>query len=145
MTGRARAVWLANHNPFLRRVLRGPLGSRLGGHLAVLRYRGRRTGEPHELVVQYARQGDRVWVATGAPERKRWWRNLVEPAPVDLSLDGGRVRGTAVALRDGDPPSIEGWRPPAGPDVLVRVDVDPPPEAGRARPATAPREGEAAS
>src|SRR6266545_7087393 len=76
--GRARGFWWTNHvaNPVLRRLLCGPLGSRLGRHLAVLRYRGRSTGRAHELVVQYAQDGHQIWVMPGHPERKRWWRNL---------------------------------------------------------------------
>ena len=37
--------WWTNHvaNPPLRRLLRGPLGARLGARLAMIRYRGRRT------------------------------------------------------------------------------------------------------
>jgi hypothetical protein len=85
-------------NPLLRRVLRGPLGRRLGRSLAVVRYTGRRTGEPHELVCQYVRDGGRVWVLVGGPDRKTWWRSLRSPAPVDLWLAGRHHSGMAVAV-----------------------------------------------
>lgn len=92
--------WLTNRvaNPVLRRVLRTPLGRRLGRGLAVLHYTGRRTGTPHELVCQYARDGDTVWVLVGAADRKTWWRNLREGADVDLWLAGEHVRARAVAV-----------------------------------------------
>ncbi|RBY87644.1 nitroreductase/quinone reductase family protein [Blastococcus sp. TF02A-30] len=85
-------------NPLLRRVLRTRLGRRLGRGLAVLRYTGARTGQPHELVCQYARDGASVWVLVGDAEHKTWWRNLRSPAPVELWLAGEHVRATAVAL-----------------------------------------------
>lgn len=86
-------------NPVLRTVLRTPAGRGLGRHLAVLRYRGRQSGLPHELVVQYAREGSTVWVNVGLPEQKKWWRNLRNPAPVELWLAGRHHRATAVAVR----------------------------------------------
>lgn len=92
--------WVTNRvaNPLLRRVLRGRLGRRMGRRLAVLRYRGRRTGAVHELVVQYVRDGARVWVMVGEPERKRWWRNMIRPVLVDLVLAGHNVSGVARAI-----------------------------------------------
>ena len=84
-------------NPVLRRLLRTRAG-RLGRHLAVLRYRGRRSGLPHELIVQYALEGSAVWIAVGWPERKTWWRNLRTPAPVELWFAGERHSATAVVV-----------------------------------------------
>ncbi|GAA3167433.1 hypothetical protein GCM10010531_20220 [Blastococcus jejuensis] len=94
------SFWLTNRvaNPVLRRALRTPVGRRLGRGLAVLRYTGRRTGTPHELVCQYARDGDTVWVLVGAADRKTWWRNLRDGADVDLWLAGEHVRARAVAV-----------------------------------------------
>lgn len=100
-----RSFWVTNRlaNPILRPLLRGPLGRRLGRRLAVLRYLGRRTGQPRELVVQYARDGDRVWVVPGQPDRKRWWRNMLEARAVEVWLAGRRLRGVARVIRvDGD-------------------------------------------
>jgi F420H(2)-dependent quinone reductase len=98
-THRSR-FWATNHlaNPVLRPLLRGRAGTRLGRHLAVLRYRGHRTGDEHELVVQYARDGDRVWIMPGQPEHKNWWRSLRRPTTVDVWLAGRHHRATAVAI-----------------------------------------------
>jgi hypothetical protein len=92
--------WLTNRlaNPVLRRLLRTPPGRGLGRSLAVVRYTGRRTGEPHELVCQYVRDGDHVWILVGQSERKTWWHNLRSPAPVELWLAGRHVPATAVAV-----------------------------------------------
>jgi hypothetical protein len=98
--------WITNKvaNPVLRRVLRTPLGRRLGRGLAVLRYRGRRTGQPHELVCQYARDGDTVWVLVGEADQKAWWRSLRDEAAVELWLAGRRWHGRAVAVEGAQRP-----------------------------------------
>lgn len=134
-----RGPWVTNHlaNPVVRPLLRSRLGRRLGRHLALLGYRGRRTGRGYELPVEYARHGDHVWIAPGAPETKTWWRNLRGGAEVDLVLAGERVHGHAEVL-DAASPAEEvdaGWaaylaalpharRPVEGDVVLVRVDLD---------------------
>ena len=97
---------MTNHlvNPVLVLLLRSPLGRRMGRHLALLSYRGRRSGQRHELVVQYARQGTQVWIVPGQPERKTWWRNLRKTSSVELRLAGEDFQGQAVALRGDDRP-----------------------------------------
>lgn len=96
----SRGFWITNHlaNPVLEPLLRSMAGRRIGRHLAVVRYRGRRTGRSRELVVQYARDGRQVWVVPGHPDRKAWWRNFLEPSAVDLRLAGHDHHGRAVAL-----------------------------------------------
>ena len=81
----------------LHRLLRGPAGRFLGRGLMVLRYTGTGTGRPRELVVQYARDGDTVWVMVGQAERTTWWHNLRRPAVVDLWLAGEHQRARAAA------------------------------------------------
>ena len=110
-----RAFWLTNRlaNPLLRRLLRSPAGHRLGSRLAVIRYRGRRTGLAHEVVAGYRREGNTAWVTVGLPERKVWWRNLRTPAPVEVWLAGQHHDATAVVVED-------------GPAVRVRLDLDGP-------------------
>ncbi len=135
---RTRGFWVTNHlaNPALTRLLRGPFGHRLGRRLGVLSYRGRRTGLTRQLVVQYVRDGDSVWVMPGRPDRKRWWRNLIEPLPVELWLAGEHLHGTACALNaDEQPDEVSAalnaygatvHRARNAPDhaaVMVRIDV----------------------
>ena len=135
------SFWLTNRvaNPVLRRVLRTPLGRRLGRGLAVLRYTGRRTGTPHELVCQYARDGDTVWVLVGAADRKTWWRNLRDGADVDLWLAGEHVRARAVAVEGAVAPeeAAAGLRAylaavPAAARTLGLARQSPPDEVARA-------------
>jgi F420H(2)-dependent quinone reductase len=99
-TRRPFSIWVKNRlaNPVMRPLLRSLVGRRLGTHLALIRYRGRRTGRVYELPVQYARVGNRVWILPGSPEHKTWWRNLRNEVDVELLLAGVRLLGKAVAL-----------------------------------------------
>jgi len=116
------AIWVTNHlaNPVLRALLHSPAGRRLGRHLALIRYRGRRTGRVYELPVQYTRDGDRIWITPGSPERKTWWRNLRGGAGVDLVLAGQARHGQGMVIDRSDGA------------VLVRVDLDGRADGGQA-------------
>jgi uncharacterized protein len=99
-------IWVKNHvaNPVMRPMLRSPGGRLVGKRLALIRYRGRRTGRVYELPVQYARVDDRVWILPGSPEYKAWWRNMRDRTQVDLLLAGHLLRGEAVAVEAKDHP-----------------------------------------
>jgi F420H(2)-dependent quinone reductase len=108
MSRRRHGFWLTNRfaNHFVRPLLRGPLGSRAGRHLALLRVPGRRSGRIYELPVQYAREDGTVWVLPGMPERKTWWRNLRDGGhDVTLRLAGREYQGRATALEGATAPS----------------------------------------
>jgi len=98
--------WWTNRvaNPVLRRLLRTAAGRRLGRGLLLLRYTGRRTGRPHEVVTQYARAENAVWVLVGSADRKTWWRNLRAPADVEVWLAGERLPAVAVAVVGAEAP-----------------------------------------
>jgi F420H(2)-dependent quinone reductase len=87
-------------NPVVRAVLRSPAHGLLSGHLALLTVTGRRSGRTFTFPVGYHRDGERVTIGVDWPERKRWWRNLSEPAPVEIWLAGVRRAGTARAQGD---------------------------------------------
>jgi hypothetical protein len=108
-------------NPIVRAVLRSPAHGLLSGHLALLTVTGRRSGRAFTFPVGYRRDGDRVTVGVDWPERKRWWRNLSDAAPVEIWLAGVRRAGTAQARGDEH----------AG--VTVEIQLDGP--AGAAPPA----------
>jgi hypothetical protein len=142
--------WVTNRlaNPVLGPLLRGPLGRRLGRRLAVLRYRGRRTGQVHELVVQYVRHNNQVWIMPGHAEQKRWWRNMLDPQPVDVWLAGSHLTGVARVVRDapdGDPLSeaLAAYSAvfPKVPKATVMVGVDLAPTAARPEDGSAAHEG----
>ena len=89
-----------NHlaNPIVRQLLRGPAGHRLSRRLALICCPGRRTGCMYELPVQFARNGNRIWILPGSPERKTWWRNLRGGADLDLVLAGHDMHGHAMVI-----------------------------------------------
>jgi hypothetical protein len=87
-------------NPVVRALLRSPLHRLVSGGLALITVTGRRSGRSYVFPVAYRREGARVTVEVGWPERKRWWRNLLEPAPVSIRLAGKDFEGVAVARGD---------------------------------------------
>jgi deazaflavin-dependent oxidoreductase (nitroreductase family) len=87
-------------NPLVRALLRSPAHGLVSGHLALITVTGRRSGRTYTFPVGYHRDGDRVTIGIDWPERKRWWRNLREPARVELRLAGERHTGTAQAHGD---------------------------------------------
>jgi hypothetical protein len=87
-------------NPVVRAVLRSPAHGLLSGHLALLTVTGRRSGRAFTFPVGYHRDGDRVTVGVDWPERKRWWRNLSDAAPVEIWLAGVPRAGTGQARGD---------------------------------------------
>jgi len=89
-------------NPILIPLLKNWLGRRLGRRLAVVEYVGRRSGDRHQLVAQYLRNGTTVRIRVGAADHKTWWRNFSTPRPMRLHLTGECHDVTAHAMREGD-------------------------------------------
>ena len=87
-------------NPVVHGVLRSPAHGLLSGHLALLTVTGRRSGRTFTFPVGYHQDGDRVTIGVDWPERKRWWRNLSDDAPVEIWLAGVRRAGTGRAHGD---------------------------------------------
>ena len=87
-------------NPVVRGLLRSPAHGLLSGHLALLTVTGRRSRRAFTFPVGYHRDGDRVTIGVDWPERKLWWRNLSDAAPVEIWLAGVRRAGTGRAHGD---------------------------------------------
>jgi hypothetical protein len=87
-------------NPVMRGVLRSPAHGLLSSRLALLTVTGRRSGRTFTFPVGYRKDGDRVTIGVASPERKRWWRNLVDAAPVEIWLAGVRRAGTGQVRGD---------------------------------------------
>lgn len=96
-SGRPRPLRFLNGvvNPFVRAILRSPAHRPASSSLLLLTYTGRRTHRRRSLPVMYARDGDRLVVVAGQPERKQWWRNLRGGAPVEVRVRGRRRQGRA--------------------------------------------------
>jgi nitroimidazol reductase NimA-like FMN-containing flavoprotein (pyridoxamine 5'-phosphate oxidase superfamily) len=95
-------MWFRNRlvNPLVRLLLRSPLHRLLSRSLVILSYQGRKTGRWHSLPCMYARHGQHLYIIPGHPDRKLWWRNLRQPTPVRLRLQGRDLNGTATASSD---------------------------------------------
>lgn len=94
------AVWNRSGNQLVRLLLSSPLRSLAGRQLALITVTGRRSGREHTLPVGYKQNGERVRIPVMWPERKLWWRNLADGAPVRLRLRG--VDRTGQAQVQGD-------------------------------------------
>jgi deazaflavin-dependent oxidoreductase (nitroreductase family) len=94
-------MWFMNHftNPMMRLVLRSPLHGLFSGSLALITYRGRRSGREYTIPVQYVQAGEKVYIIPGEAEQKTWWRNLRGGASVGLVLRGQNVKGMAQVLQ----------------------------------------------
>jgi NADPH:quinone reductase len=100
-TGHGRFALLnRTGNPIVKAILRSPIHRLASGRVALITVTGRRTGRRFTIPVEYVRRDDRVTINVGWPERKRWWRNLRQPAPVVVRLGGRDYTGTAVAEGD---------------------------------------------
>ena len=102
-------------NPLIRRLLGSRFAGPLADNLMLLRFPGRRSGSWHTTPVGYARKGTQVVVVTSPTYR--WWRNVVEPAPVQVRLDGRWYDAVARVLRPDDPADVPAY------DAAVALQV----------------------
>lgn len=77
------------------------LGGPAAGTVLLLVTRGRRSGKPRYTGLNYARDGDVVYVMSGFGERTDWIRNLVADPHVEVRI--GRQRWAALAAIVSDP------------------------------------------
>jgi deazaflavin-dependent oxidoreductase (nitroreductase family) len=61
---------------------------------------GRRTGEPRELEIWFAAEGDRVYLLSGGRERAHWVRNLRADPRARLRMGGRTYDGQARLIED---------------------------------------------
>ena len=84
--------------------MRSPFAELLDSALVVITVTGRRTGRRLSLPVQWAPGADALWVWPAQPGTKRWWRNLLDGADVDLRLLGKDVRASGRAITSATDP-----------------------------------------
>ena len=92
-------------NPLVRALLRSPAHRVMSRGVLLLTYTGRRSGHRYTLPVQYARADHGLILWPAHHDRKRWWRNLQPPAPVQLRVARRELHRTAQVLID-DPAQI---------------------------------------
>jgi hypothetical protein len=88
-------AFLRVFNPVLRFVLRSRLAPLLHG-VALIRFRGRRTGRQYEVVVTWHELDGQVYVVTPA----RWRANFAGGAPMQMRHSGVEVPGEGVLETD---------------------------------------------
>jgi deazaflavin-dependent oxidoreductase (nitroreductase family) len=88
-------------NPFIRRLLGSRFAGPMANSLMLLRFRGRTSGNWYTTPVGYAREANQVVVVTSP--MYRWWRNVVDRAPVQLRLGSEWFEASARLLRPEDP------------------------------------------
>jgi F420H(2)-dependent quinone reductase len=107
-------LWNRSGNRAVALLLRSRLHPLVSRRLMLISVTGRRTGRQHSFPVAYQESAQLLTIPVLWPERKLWWRNLLDGAPVQLRLRGEHRTGQAHA-RVGDDDQ-----------VTVEVLLDPP-------------------
>lgn len=80
-------------NPLVVALLRSPLHGIASKGLLLLTVTGRRTGRRYTIPVGYQMDGDRYVILVSKARRRSWWRNYIDPGPVELHVRGQDLRG----------------------------------------------------
>jgi F420H(2)-dependent quinone reductase len=96
------ALWNRSGNRAVALLLRSPFHRLVSRQLTLITVTGRRSGRQHTLPVAYSESEQRLAIPVMWPERKLWWRNLRDGAPVRLRLRGVERTGQAHARVDED-------------------------------------------
>jgi hypothetical protein len=96
------AVWNRSGNRVIALLLRSRLHPLVSRQLALITVTGRRSGREHTLPVAYSESDRLLTIPVMWPQRKLWWRNLRDGAPVRLRLRGAERTGQAHARVDDD-------------------------------------------
>jgi hypothetical protein len=87
-------------NPFMKVLLRSPLHGVASGNIALLHFRGRKSGREFVTPLSYVRENDTVCFLSA--HSTRWWMNLREEStPVSIEIARETVTGK-TRLWDGD-------------------------------------------
>jgi hypothetical protein len=92
-------------NSLMRWALTTPvLQGMIGQGVALLSFKGRKTGKPYTIPVSYQREDDVVTIIT--KRQRNWWRNFESSKDVELRLAGRDYIGEAEIEPD-DPDTLE--------------------------------------
>ena len=86
-------------NRGMKLLLNSPLHGLMSASIMTVHFTGRKTGRVRSTPVRFLHEGDGGVVCMTSRD-VAWWRNFVEPAPVELQLAGERVGATAQSLPD---------------------------------------------
>lgn len=98
-------MWNQSGNRVVSLLLRSRMHPLVSQRLILITVTGRRTGTRHTFPVAYEESNQSLTIPVLWPQRKLWWRNLRDGAPVRLRLRGRDRTGQAHA-RVGDPNSV---------------------------------------
>jgi hypothetical protein len=100
------AVFNRTLNPLVRGLLASPAHGVVSRKLLLLTVTGRKSGRKFTFPTAYKRDGETLTIPIEWPERKLWWRNLREAAPVEVRLRGERRTGTGVVAGSESAPKV---------------------------------------
>lgn len=86
-------------NPLIVAILRSPLHGLMSTGLLLATVTGRRTGRRYTIPVGYQKDGDRFVILVSKARRKNWWRNYIDPAPIELRVAGVDLHGQGWVVR----------------------------------------------
>ena len=87
-------------NPFIKALLRSPLHGQMSGSVAILHFRGRKSGREFDTPLSYVREDGTVFLLSA--QTTVWWKNLREEGtPVTLEIARETLSGKAK-LWEGD-------------------------------------------
>lgn len=69
--------------------------------LIIVTVTGRRTGRRYTIPLGYQIYGDRIITLVSKARRKNWWRNYLDPAPVEIVLKGETIAAEGEVLAPG--------------------------------------------
>lgn len=95
---------MASANGVVETILKSPLHRLLSSKMALVRYRGDRSGTEYTLPVQYADTHHGIVVLVGEHDTKTWWRNFTTMGQAQVLLAGTWVPMTAHALLGAEDP-----------------------------------------
>jgi deazaflavin-dependent oxidoreductase (nitroreductase family) len=91
-------------NAVMKPLLRSPLHFFASGGIMLITFTGRKSGKVYTTPVQYQQNDDTVTFFT--LRERVWWKNLIDGAPVTLTLKGQPVEGVATPYPDQDPDAL---------------------------------------
>lgn len=68
------------------------------GHIMILTTRGRKTGEPRHVAVEYRTHGSKVFVVSGWGKQPQWYRNVLADPNVTLQMGDKTYAAQALVV-----------------------------------------------
>lgn len=85
-------------NPFMKWLLRSSRHNSVSDKYLLITLTGRKSGKVYTIPVQYAQDGEHLYIVTS--ESYTWWKNLRGGAPVQVHLRGVSHSGQAETTTD---------------------------------------------